>query len=520
MKYNILYLHCHDAGRYIEPYGHAIPTPHLQRLAEGGVLFRNAFAAAPTCSPSRAALLTGQSPHNAGMLGLAHRGWLMRDYREHLVHDLKDAGYTTVLCGVQHIIDYRTQRAHRRIGYDKVLQPSRRHRPVSSPKTLWSRGVRRLSRIARTRRLARPKAQVRAQAQFRDLVRSLRSEPGAGLNLRAREIGSQTVARVAARHDRRMAYAAAHWLRSSAAAEAPFFLSVGFLMPHRPFTPAQPDLHPAEQPRRLQPPVPLPDVRAVRRDLANYIATVRTMDTSCGIVLDALAAAGLEDNTLVIATTDHGIAFPGMKCTLTDHGLGVYLILRGPGGFTGGRVIDSMVSHLDVYPTICELLELTPPPRLQGTSLVPLVNGEATEIHDALFGEITYHATYEPLRSIRTSRWKYIRRFDNPSHNLTRPVLANIDDGGSKRYLLDHGLAKRDLPRESLFDLLLDPNETRNLVGNAKHQEVRQDLAARLQAWMEETADPLLQGPVGGPPRPPVTYLTRPPRSPFVEPKL
>ncbi len=78
---NILYLHSHDTGRYVQPYGHAIPTPNIQRLAEQGVLFRKAFCAAPTCSASRACLLTGQYAHSNGMLGLAHRGFSLRDYR-------------------------------------------------------------------------------------------------------------------------------------------------------------------------------------------------------------------------------------------------------------------------------------------------------------------------------------------------------------------------------------------------------------------------------------------------------
>jgi arylsulfatase A-like enzyme len=496
-----LYLHSHDAGRYIEPYGHALPTPHLQRLAEEGILFRIAFSAAPTCSPSRAALLTGQSPHNAGMLGLAHRGWTMHDYRQHLVHSLNDAGYTTVLCGVQHVIHYQTPRAHRRIGYDRALQPTnrQRHWGARRRRTLWSRGVRRLRRLARLRRMMRPRAPGMGGIRIRDLARSLRSEPGAGLIMRARRFGSQTIARVAARHDRRMAYAAARWLRSDAAREVPFFLNVGFLMPHRPFTPPQPDLHPAERTDYLRPPVPLPDVPVVRRDLAGYTAALRTMDTSCGIVLDALAASGLDEDTLVIATTDHGIAFPGMKCTLSDHGLGVYLILRGPGGFGGGRVIDSMVSHLDLYPTLCELLGLAPPPWLQGSSLMTLLEEEGTEIRDALFGEVTYHATYEPMRSIRTERWKYIRRFDNNKHDHTRPVIANIDDGGSKRYWLEHGLAGHEIASEYLFDLKLDPTEGRNLASDPAYEEVKQTLASRLRRWMQETHDPLLNGTVPPP---------------------
>jgi len=89
---NILYIHSHDTGRYVQPYGHAIATPALQRLAEQGVLFRKAFCAAPTCSPSRASLLTGQHAHNSGMPGLAHRGFSLNDYGQHILHTLRKAG--------------------------------------------------------------------------------------------------------------------------------------------------------------------------------------------------------------------------------------------------------------------------------------------------------------------------------------------------------------------------------------------------------------------------------------------
>src|SRR6188472_1598158 len=100
---NVLYLHSHDTGRYLQPYGHGCETPNLQRLAEQGVLFRNAYSAAPTCSPSRAALLTGQSPHSAGMLGLAHRGFRLHDPTQHLAAVLRDNGYRTALAGMQHV---------------------------------------------------------------------------------------------------------------------------------------------------------------------------------------------------------------------------------------------------------------------------------------------------------------------------------------------------------------------------------------------------------------------------------
>ena len=97
---------------------------------------------------------------------------------------------------------------------------------------------------------------------------------------------------------------------------------------------------------------PLPDTPETRFDTAAYKTCVRILDTEIGRVLNAIDRAGLADNTLVISTTDHGIAFPMMKCNLTDHGIGVLLIMRGP-GFSGGKVIDGMVSQIDLFPTLC-----------------------------------------------------------------------------------------------------------------------------------------------------------------------
>src|SRR5688572_1038647 len=101
---NVLYLHSHDTGRYVQPYGHAIPTPAYQRLAQEGVLFRQNFCLGPTCSPSRAALLTGQTPHSCGQLGLAHRGFELQHPERHLAWTLRHHGYATALVGVQHVV--------------------------------------------------------------------------------------------------------------------------------------------------------------------------------------------------------------------------------------------------------------------------------------------------------------------------------------------------------------------------------------------------------------------------------
>jgi len=415
---NILYLHSHDTGRYIQPFGRAVPTPNLQRLAEEGVLFRQAFCAAPVCSASRSALLTGQAPHSAGMIGLAHRGFRLNDYRQHLAQFLGAAGYHTALVGVQH----EAPAPGTLIGYREIL-------PVRSGRT----------------------------------------------------------ADIAA--------AAADFLREPA---QPFFLSVGFSDTHREF----PARDPRDDPRYILPPAPLPDLPEIREDMAQFIGSARVLDDGVGQVLAALAEESAND-TLVIATTDHGIAFPGMKCTLTDHGLGVHLILRwlpgknseGPLPLRSGEVVDAMVSHLDIYPTLCELLGLAEPAWLQGRSLLPLLRGETDSLHEELFGEVTYHAAYEPMRSVRTSRWKYIRRFGGP-----RRVLPNADDSPSKTALLARGWGETVLPGEQLFDLAFDPNEAHNLAEDDAHAGLLVEMRARLERWMRTTNDPLLDGPVPAPP--------------------
>ena len=409
---NIVYLHSHDTGRYVQPYGHPVPTPNIQRLADQGLLFRQAFCAAPTCSGSRACLLTGQWAHSNGMIGLAHRGYELDDYGRHLVRTLGEAGYWSALIGEQHVSADPGV-----LGYDRVVDIDTHHADTVAPAA----------------------------------VELLRSAP-----------------------------------------PRPFFLSIGFFETHREY------FEPTSVRDALYslPPANLPDTPETRRDMAGFKGSARSLDQGVGAVLNALDEHGLADDTLVILTTDHGLPFPGAKATLYDRGLGVMLIMRGPGGFTGGKVSDALVSQIDLFPTLCELAGVAPPPWLQGRSLLPVVAGRAREVNDAVFAELTFHAAYEPQRAIRTARHKYIRRYDD----RPGPVLPNTDDSPSKDLLVEHGWADRQIPREQLYDLVFDPNEAANLVDDPAHAGVLAALRERLERWMRETADPLLDGPVA--PRP------------------
>ena len=119
MEPNILFITSHDLGRHLGCYGqNTVSSPALDNLAAGGVLFENSFCAAPQCSPSRAALHTGRYPHSVGMLGLAHDPFNWRLHREeaHLAALLREAGYETVLYGVQHLTETKDVAA---LGYEK-----------------------------------------------------------------------------------------------------------------------------------------------------------------------------------------------------------------------------------------------------------------------------------------------------------------------------------------------------------------------------------------------------------------
>lgn len=423
---NLLYLHAHDLGRWIAPYGHPVETPALSALARraGTRLFRNAHSAAPTCSPSRAALLTGMAPHEAGMMGLMHRGFRLRNSQHHLAAFLQEKGYETALAGIQHLQPSSDLR-----GYDRAFNP------------------------------------VKSETQ---------------------EGGIDWTA-----WDEAVAEAAAGFLESIGDGKGdgrPFFLDCGFWLPHRPFP--EPEIDPDE----VLPAPGIPDTPAHRRDMAAFLTAVKQMDRCCGFVLDALDRSGLADETLVVFTTDHGPAFPFHKCRLTAAGTGVALMVNPPGDSeNGSAAIDALVSQLDLFPTVCDYLGEPPPDwSLRGQSLRPLMEGETESGRDAVFAEVTYHAGYEPMRSIRTETHSLIRLFDDD----LRPVPANIDDSPPKEsWLLAGGLARtREVVQ--LFDLQLDPLETKNLADDPEYAEIRTNLEARLAAWMRETDDPLLDGPV------------------------
>jgi arylsulfatase A-like enzyme len=274
--------------------------------------------------------------------------------------------------------------------------------------------------------------------------------------------------------------------------QAPLYLEINFFEPHRPY-----DFGGVQEDRENGVDVPgyLPDTEATRAELALMQGAIRKVDGCIGRILESLRQAGILDETLVVFTSDHGIAFPRAKGTLYDAGIQTPLLMRWPaGGMIGGRVYSELVSNVDILPTLLELASTSVPSNVQGQSLAPLMSRGSYTPRDAVFAEKTFHNEYDPLRCIRTSRHKLIARFE-PSNRLEVP--ADIMRGPVYVEMIEQ-VVQPGMPFE-LYDLETDPLERETLVARAETAELETDLKARLAAWMRETDDPLLKGPVASP---------------------
>ena len=437
---NIVYIHAHDLGRYCEPMGYAIPAPNMMKLSKQGVLFRNAHSSAPSCAPSRAALTSGQYPHSCGMMGLptTHLGYRFKNYKHHISNFFKDEGYITALAGVQHEAHLPFADPEKELGYMYYLDKNPNHHQGFQPDRTTGASI---------------------------------------------EFLQQT-------HDK------------------PFFLSIGYLDPHRnnrndnrTFI----DAYDIEEPENIdadaaycQPMPHLPDNPITRRETANFKMGVESLDKELGQLLNVLNSKYHKETTLVIFTTDHGPGFSEMKCTLSDRGTGVVLIVRGcekSGFIPSGKANDALVQHMDLFPTLCELCGLDKPAWLQGKSLVPLLREDTTSIHSAIFTEQTYHGCpkVRPFRSVRTDRYRY-------TYCYKTDAPRGVDPGPAQEWLGNHGYFEKAHAEESLFDLYYDPHEANNIVGNPDYQEVLEQMRKKLKEWQEDTDDPIRHGDIPVPP--------------------
>lgn len=276
----------------------------------------------------------------------------------------------------------------------------------------------------------------------------------------------------------------------------PFAAVVGLSEVHRPFR------HPRyvpDDPARVAVPGWLPDDPRVRQDLAELHGLIAAADTGLGRLTEALGRAGLAERTLVLFTCDHGIAFPRAKSTLYDAGIGIALVARWPGVLPAGVRCDALLSNVDLAPSLLVAVGAQVPGHMNGRPFWGAVPGAcgpgspAWVPREAVFAEKTYHDEYDPMRAVRTARWKYVRSFE-PRPELVLP--ADIAASLSAEVPALAAATRRPRAPEELYDVLDDPDELRNLAGAAGYAGVLVEMRSRLDAWMRETDDPLLRGPV------------------------
>lgn len=276
--------------------------------------------------------------------------------------------------------------------------------------------------------------------------------------------------------------------------DGPFFLNIGFVDPHRD---PQGRFKQAPLHRELGVEIPsyLPQTPEAEAELAEFQGVIHQLDQAVGRIWAMLAERDLLREIWFIFTTDHGIAMPRAKCTMYDPGIETALIMLGePFGLVGGRVYDELISNVDLVPTLLEMLGIPVPDNLQGRSFAGLLRGDADYTpRRHLFAEKTFHTAYEPQRAVRTNQFKLIWNLEVDIMNVAGDIMR------SPIYpqMIQEIVAER--PPFELYDLAGDPQERVNLFDHPDYAAVRQELAATLRAWMEETGDPLLNGPIASP---------------------
>jgi choline-sulfatase len=399
-----------------------VKTPSLDRLAAGGCVFENAYCNSPICGPSRASMITGRYPSEIQCYGNAS---VYPGSPDSVAHHLKRHGRKPYSIGR---MDFKLDCDH---GFDAQ-----------------SEGPRKVPAIAEFFR--------------RPSVRRL-------------DIGRRKMLNVELTEDRPCGHegAACSWLQQHRGEEG-WFLFLNFLQPHSPFRvprkyfelfgPRDFDLpvgsteglnsqHPAIQAQRRSWNM-LEDFSEedTRRQLAGYYAMIAWLDQALGRIFDALHRAGLEDNTLVIYTSDHGenAGDRGLwgKANFYDSAARVPMIASGPGVKRGSRV-QSPVSLIDLAPTISQALDAPADPAWRGASLLPLAHGEQGDHPQRAVGEYHGPGAHCGQSMIRKGRFKYIH------HACFEPQL---------------------------FDLEADPCEESNLAGHPEYGEVLGELRRELYA--------------------------------------
>ena len=489
-RWNILFIFADDWGRYAGCYkgldgrptlNDVVKTPHVDRVAREGVLFRNAFVNAPSCTPCRSSLLSGRYFFNCNR-GAILNGAVWDDSIPAFPLMLRDAGYTI---GKSYKVWGPGSPADAPFGGQKYAFQKHGSLPQHFSLNAVPMVKKGLSVAA-----ARERILEQVRGNFEDFLAS--RKPG-----------------------------------------QPWHYFFGPTTTHRKWVKGSGKLLWGIEPDSLKGKLPrfLPDVPEVREDVTDYLGECQAVDAYVGVLLKRLEETGEADHTLVVLSGDHGMpGVPSGKCNLYDMGVSVPLVVRVPGG-KGGRIVDDFVCLPDLAPTFMEIGGVTPPAGLYGRSLMPLlrsdksgpidatrnwvITGRERHVASAREGNLPY-----PMRALRTPEFVYIRNFapdrwpmgsprgiaesqipdfDSIQEN-TRIAFADMDASPTKAWLLTHrdetawkwhyefAFGKR--PGEELYDVRKDPDQVNNLATDPAFAKIKAELSRRLIETLTIAKDP------------------------------
>ena len=282
--------------------------------------------------------------------------------------------------------------------------------------------------------------------------------------------------------------------------DEPFALVVGLTSPHMPWTVGEPGHF---DPKELSLPPYLVDTPETRTYMARYLAEIEVLDRHVGQTLEALRAAGQEDETLVLFTSEQGAQWPGAKWTNWEQGVRTGLVARWPGHVPEGVRTGAMVHYADVLPTLVEAAGGDPTAHsFDGTSFMDVLEGKSDEHREYAFSmhnNVPEGPPY-PIRSVTDGEFRYIRNLTPEAAYIEKHmygVPAHNGYWGSWMFAAAdreeaNALVQRYMrrPAEELYHTAEDPAQLDNLADDPRFQEVKRLLGRALERWMRSEEDP------------------------------
>ncbi len=457
---NILFIIADDASRdSFGAYGATyVKTPGFDRIAAEGVVFTQAYNCNPKCAPARACLLTGR------------HSWLLEEACNH----------NPYLSAKWKFYPFLLEDEGYKIGYTGKG---------------WGPGV----------------------WAGRNASRAIDSDNPAGhpfnkIKLKPPYSGISNV-------DYAANFEAFLKERAADNADDPFCFWLGVKEPHRKY---QLDSWKADGRDLAEVSVPAyyPDNATIRGDLADYAIEVEWFDQHIQKALDHLEASGELDNTVIIATSDHGMPFPRVKGQLYDDGFHIPFVVRWGDKIKPGRTVSDFITFPDLAPTLMEIAGVDSDAQMTGQSFLPQLLAEDSGRIDAkrdhtLLGKERHDigrtdgdllSVAYPVRALRNDRFLYVRNFIPERWPVGNPEYdyLNTDGSPTKSFLLGLSQSEPDFrfyemsfgkrAGEELYDMAADPDCVRNLADSAAHQETKLAMWQQLESELKAQGDPRVLG--------------------------